>query len=330
MVYYNDNNPYCCKVLRARIADGSLPEGFVDERSITDVTADDLKPYRQIHLFAGIGGWPYAFQLAGWPCDRPVWTASCPCQSVSGAGKRLGEKDERHLWPELYRLIKEHHPDTIFGEQVASGDGPEWLDGICLDLEELGYAIGTANYPAAGLAAPIIRQRLWWVAESDGGYASTEWKQRSGEQRQQPQNGRDSQVGSALVSPSGTGLQKRVGNGRIQHQAKRASKRKATELPGPWCDQGLGGSSSGGRAGHQRREHVQLVANSSPWIDYEIVQCDERGAGKGWVSRRTKSGVFPLASRVPGRMAQLRAIGNSIVPQVAARFIKAYLETQDG
>jgi len=150
--YYNDFDPYCCEWLRNLIDAGELPPGDVDERSITDVQPEDLDGYVQSHFFAGIGGWPLALRLAGWPDGLPVWTGSCPCQPLSSAGKRRGHEDERHLWPIWFRLIRECKPPVLFGEQVASKDGLEWLDGVLADLESAGYACAAADLCAAGVA----------------------------------------------------------------------------------------------------------------------------------------------------------------------------------
>ena len=79
-VYYNEFDPFAAQWLRSLIAAGELPPGGVDERDVREVRAADLAGYRQCHFFAGIGGWPLALRLAGWPEDRPVWTASLPCQ----------------------------------------------------------------------------------------------------------------------------------------------------------------------------------------------------------------------------------------------------------
>ena len=76
MNFYNDNDPKACEWLRSLIKAGLIPPGEVDERSITEVRADELRDFTQCHFFAGIGGWSYALQLAGWPDDRPVWTGS--------------------------------------------------------------------------------------------------------------------------------------------------------------------------------------------------------------------------------------------------------------
>lgn len=83
--YYNEIDPFAAQWLRNLIAAGHLPAGDVDERSIVDVRPDDLKGYVQCHFFAGIGGWPLALRMAGWPDDREVWTGSCPCQPAVGA-----------------------------------------------------------------------------------------------------------------------------------------------------------------------------------------------------------------------------------------------------
>jgi DNA (cytosine-5)-methyltransferase 1 len=165
-VYYNENDSFASAWLSELIADGLIAEGEVDDRSILDVQASDLAGYDQCHFFAGIGGWSYALRLAGWPDDREVWTGSCPCQPLSSAGQRKGHDDERHLWPAFYALIAECRPATVFGEQVASKDGREWLAGVRADLEGLGYAVGAADLCAAGVGAPHIRQRLWWVADA--------------------------------------------------------------------------------------------------------------------------------------------------------------------
>src|SRR4030095_8456285 len=166
--YYNEIDHAAAEWLRALIARGLIPAGTVDERSIVDVQPGDLAGYDQCHFFAGIGGWAYSVRLAGWPDDEPVWTGSCPCQPLSSAGQRKGHADQRHLWPAFHRLIAECRPATVFGEQVAGKDGREWLAGVRSDLEAAGYAIGAADLCAAGVGAPHIRQRLFWVADAKG------------------------------------------------------------------------------------------------------------------------------------------------------------------
>ena len=74
--------------------------------------------------------------------------------------------DERHLWPEWFRLIGKHRPRTIFGEQVEGPAGRAWLDLVFTDLEAIGYACGAVVFPTAGVGAPHIRHRTYWVADA--------------------------------------------------------------------------------------------------------------------------------------------------------------------
>lgn len=177
--YYNEIDPYAASWLRSLIAAGEIAPGEVDERSILDVAPDDLVGFRQCHFFAGIGGWPLALRLADWPDDREVWTGSCPCQPFSEAGKRTGADDPRHLWPDFGRLIGERKPPRVFGEQVASRAGRAWLAAVRVDLETMGYAVGAADLCAAGIGAPQIRQRLWWMADAD--HARWQGRERQGQ-----------------------------------------------------------------------------------------------------------------------------------------------------
>jgi len=163
--YYNENNPFAAAWLRELIKARHIAPGEVDTRSIADVMPNDVAGFTQCHFFAGIGVWSYALRRAGWSDDRPVWTGSCPCQPFSSSGKQRGFKDERHLWPEFYRLISECRPPVCFGEQVASKPGLAWLDLVQTDLENAGYAVGAVDTCSAGVGSPHLRQRLYWVAD---------------------------------------------------------------------------------------------------------------------------------------------------------------------
>jgi len=163
--YYNEIEPFAVEWLRNLIRAGHIADGVVDDRSITDVRPEDLEGFAQCHFFAGIGVWSYALRNVGWPDHRPVWTGSCPCQPFSNAGRRKGTEDERHLWPVWFKLIRERRPSIILGEQVASKDALDWFDHVSADLEGTGYAVGAADMCAAGVGAPQIRQRLWFVAQ---------------------------------------------------------------------------------------------------------------------------------------------------------------------
>lgn len=186
--YYNEWDAKTAAWLRELIRRGHLPDGIVDERSITEVAPEDLRGFRQWHFFAGIGGWPLALKLAGWPAYAPVCTGSPPCQPFSVAGKRGGRDDSRHLAPAFLDLIAELRPPAIFGEQVSAAIKELWLDALFVELEDEGYACGSAVLPACSVGAPHKRDRLFFGAidladlVSDGlerrlrGWADPEWQ----------------------------------------------------------------------------------------------------------------------------------------------------------
>ena len=161
---------------------------------------------RHIGLFAGIGGFELAARWMGWntiawsewdpfcqkvlsyhfpeakgygdikqadftdfrgQCD--ILTGGFPCQPYSVAGKRLGKEDERHLWPEMLRAIREIRPRWIIGENVRGL--LSWNEGlvfeeVCTDLESEGYEVQAFIIPAAGVNAPHRRERVWIIANA--------------------------------------------------------------------------------------------------------------------------------------------------------------------
>lgn len=164
--YYNEIDPAAVEWLRWLIAEGHIADGWVDQNSIVDVRPEDLDGFTQHHFFAGIGGWSYAARLAGWPDDKPLWSASCPCQPFSVAGKGAGIADERHLWPHVRRLVRACRPAVVMGEQVAGKAGYGWFDGVSADLARENYASRYVDIPACAVDAPHIRSRGYWIARS--------------------------------------------------------------------------------------------------------------------------------------------------------------------
>lgn len=300
MVYYNEFDHRAAAWLRQLMKRGLIPEGNVDERSIAEVQPSDLSGYSQCHFFAGICGWPYALRIAAWPDDVCVWTGSCPCQPLSSAGQRKGEMDERHLWPEFYRLIAQCRPATVFGEQVASKGGREWLDGVSLDLEELGYAVGAADLPAACVGSPHERQRIFWVA-----YAASDVSSLADSDLPR-EHGRPS-GGKQPLRDERDASTKAVGNAAREGQQEQ------------WREYRPRGKGCRGLVG------LAMQAGVPEWNGPTIaVKCSDG-------SRRVSAqpGSFPLANGLPARMGRLRGYGNAIVPQVAAAFIEAYIEATE-
>ena len=287
--YYNEIDPYAAQWLRNLIEAGHIAAGDVDTRSITDVNASDLKGYTQCHFFAGIGVWSHALRGAGWADDRPVWTGSCPCQPFSIAGAGEGVNDERHLWPAWFKLIEQCRPDVVFGEQVESAIKHGWLDLVQDDLEGEGYSLGAIGLPAAGVGAPHLRHRLYFVAQS-------------------------SEVGRRGRRD---GDQARY-SGQIQIEGRGASSELANDLDAG--SQGrLCGRSDEGR--QDQHGHTGCYGTTGFWADADWIDCKD---GK---TRPIEPSTFPLAYGATARVGRLRAYGNAIVPQVAQTFIEAYLAT---
>jgi DNA (cytosine-5)-methyltransferase 1 len=355
--YYNEIDPFAAAWLRNLIKAGHIAPGDVDARSIVDVGPDDLRGYAQCHFFAGIAGWSAALRMAGWADDREIWTGSCPCQPFSAAGKQRGEADERHLWPEFARLIRECRPSVVAGEQVASALGRTWLGAVRADLEGMGYAVGAADLCAAGVGAPHIRQRLWWVADAERGAA-----ERHGHPMGAAQ-GRDEGTGGErqrLRPDAGDGgvafpLAGRIGARLEGRDARPLGDERATAERGGAA--GFVGDAWGDGRGQGRRDAAGGDAARGGW---EANGRRDAGTHDGWSdlawlscrdgkARPTQSGIQPLVNGVSGRVAverpigqgdpavqeavrwvsrvgALRGAGNAIVPQVAAEFVSAFME----
>jgi DNA (cytosine-5)-methyltransferase 1 len=346
--YYNEIDHYAAAWLRNLIAAGHIAPGDVDERSIADVSGSSLSAYQQCHFFAGIGGWSYALRLAGWPDDRPVWTGSCPCQPFSSAGKRRGTDDPRHLWPEWFRLIRQCRPATIFGEQVASPDGLAWFDAVSADLEREGYAVGAADLCAAGVGAPHQRQRLYFVADDPIARRQGRITQEDGWSASEPRRLRDAGFVADAVSAGRSEGRPGAGHGQITRM------RRPIGLGDP-CVPGLARrSSEQGHDGSQRATAERASGDAGGMADADVCiprdGCVQRGRrvlqpaedplagfwrGAEWIYcrddrwRPVEPGTFPLGTRLPARVGRLRAYGNSIVPQVAAEFVRAFVSASD-
>jgi DNA (cytosine-5)-methyltransferase 1 len=154
----------------------------------TNVASCEINPFGRRHLAYY---WPHAYHhddiktLTGetveyeaqkryghdWRADGVVLSGGFPCQPYSLAGKRLGKEDERHLWPEMLRVIREIQPTWIVGENVLGL--VNWSDGLVFDevqtdLEAAGYEVQAYVLPACAADAPHRRDRVWIVAHYKG------------------------------------------------------------------------------------------------------------------------------------------------------------------
>ena len=342
--YYNEIDPFAAQWLRNLIAAGHIAPGEVDERSIEDVTPGDLRGFTQCHFFAGIGVWSHSLRLAGWPDDRPVWTGSCPCQPFSAAGKGDGFADERHLWPHFFHLISERRPQHVFGEQVASGNANTWFDLVQADLEGVGYAFGLVPFTSAGIGAPHIRERAYWVANANSVISDRRGNVRAPGRDEYSNSGDDVRLADANHD------RQQPGQG-IGCSFKCAE--QGIDIGWSRQNGGLGNSNVarlerlGGNDSAAGREgtigpvaapgvHMRALEVNGFWRDADWLLCRD---GK-W--RPVEPGTFPLvdgaAARLgrvePGvarvassnRVGRLKGYGNAINAQAAAEFIRAYVE----
>lgn len=158
-------------------------------------------------LFSGIGGFDLAAEWAGWSnaftceidgfCRKilkyhfpksvhyedirttnftewrgciDVLSGGFPCQPFSAAGKRKGTMDDRYLWPEMLRVIRQIAPKWVVGENVGglvTWQGGLVLETVCSDLENAGYEVQPFIIPACAVGAPHRRDRVWIIAHSD-------------------------------------------------------------------------------------------------------------------------------------------------------------------
>ena len=283
---YNDNNPFVSGWIEELIERDQIPKGTVYRRSIRALSAIDVAGPGQRHFFAGIGGWARALRLAGVRDDANIWTGSCPCQPFSSAGRRKAFDDDRHLWPDWFRLISECRPPVIFGEQVANRVGLQWLDAVFADLENAGYTCAAANLPAAGVGAPHKRQRLFFMAHSSR--ARPDWRSRR-----------------PTVDGNSAGELGDAGRDRAWQHPRELHRDEAQHEV--WATDG---------------NHASFVAGaiSDQWSSSDWIPC------RDGVVRPVESGTFPLAHGIPARVELLAGYGNAIVPQLGAAFIAAGLD----
>lgn len=321
--YYNEVDPYAAQWLRNLITAEHIAPGDVDERSIEDVKPDDLRKYTQCHFFAGVGVWSLALRRAGWPDDRAVWTGSCPCQPFSAAGQSGGFDDERHLWPAWHWLITQCKPAAVFGEQVASKAADDWIDLVSFDLEGMGYAVGAVAFPSAGVGAPHIRDRTYWMADARHNHDA---RQSNPASAGQPQTDRPSNIVSGrgcapdrVEHTQGDGWQQRrteSGRGSIAAGCAFSGMADAESDRHEWAREFSEQTRENGAA------HCGPTGNgSSPtngmWAEADWLFCRD---GK-W--RPIEPGTFPLAHGAPARVGRLRAYGNAINAEAARAFIEA-------
>ena len=264
-VFHVEWNPWCSKVLEHH---------FPNSESFTDVKQ---------------------FDGSAWRGRVDIISGGFPCQPYSAAGKRMGKDDERHLWPEMLRIIREAAPAYVVGENVrglTNWNGGVVFEEVCADLEAAGYEVWTGILPAAGVGAPHRRDRIWWVAHhSDRDRAMRRPEgdaSQGGTQRLQERNEvqRSNQSGS-LRDATDTGHkrpQRRTKNGNLARgEAKRDQLPTRCIFPtwenfptqSPVCggDDGLPRELDGVTFSKWRNESIKAYGNAIvPQVAYQIFQ----------------------------------------------------------
>jgi len=256
-----------------------------------------------------------------------ILTGGFPCQPYSLAGKRKGKEDERHLWPEMLRVIRECSPRYVVGENVrglVGWNGGMVFEEVCSDLEAQGYSVQPFVLPACGVGAPHRRDRIWFVAHANNnGTKRTPRRDASesrGERIQERNEVQQPHESDALrqLSPYTHDQLREQWHG--DRKTGRATKPKiGTESPGSSGNEewNASNSSSGGRP----QNHFKHATE-----EYQLPRT-------GWERFPTES---PLCGRDDGlskeldgitfsrwRRESIKAYGNAIVPQVALQIFKA-------
>ena len=225
-----------------------------------------------------------------------ILTGGFPCQPYSSAGKRLGNEDERHLWPEMLRTIQEVQPRWVVGENVlglTNWNGGLVFNEVQVDLEAKGYEVQAFILPACAKNAPHRRDRVWFVAYSNlhddkrkVGNINAKEKRISKEYRKEYSPSREF---------SGTNIQDATNSDKIGFSTK------------------MGNGELGGQLGFTKRDE-QNMWNSFP------TQPPICGGDDGLPTELDSISLSKY------RKESLMAYGNAIVPQVAYEIFKAINE----
>ena len=231
-----------------------------------------------------------------------------PCQPFSQAGKQHAQDDPRHLWPEMFRIIRELRPTWVCGENVT-GLVRLGLDEVLTDLEGEGYATRPFNIPACATGAPHLRQRLWIIAHADS-------------ESEPDGNARQRQLGFGFVADPKSvhgewPVQKRNSRGKPE---KKAGDRSSL-MADPKSNFKDGLSRKPDEEPDRRHTRLELECGSNGQSGRRpgptLADPDSTGLKQDYWSFEPEVGR--LVDGLPNRVPQLRALGNSIIPQIAER-----------
>ena len=243
-------------------------------------------------------------------CD--ILTGGYPCQPFSQAGKRKGEKDDRHLWPFMLEIIKQKRPKFIVAENVA-GHITLGLDNVLFDLEGEGYSARAVVLPASSVNAHHRRDRVWVIGEDMADTKRMGFKKR------------------ATQSEEFKGE-------KTSNQSDNSSKRRTVREPSnDVADTSTLGQSRQGELIDSSDQKTHEEGETAEPFDGgfgEIRSFESYLGGRSdglsaWVDGSWEQGIDRVTTNPKNRANRLKALGNAIVPQVAYWIALAILGEED-
>lgn len=287
-----------------------------------------------------------------------IITGGFPCQPFSVAGKQKGTNDDRHLWPEMFRIIKAFKPRFVIGENVPGivniQDGVVF-ETVCTDLESQGYEVQPFNIPAAAVGAPHQRKRIWIIASLENSGRTLrqgssireknedEVGKENANQHQRSSSSSESNVANAdtrlsdeqkkeLQSRGQASISSREGENVTDTKSISSDGREHREHQEKRSGQGKIRRESSEKLANTDSERLEGLGQSCSQFNEtsSSTSCSEerqRQVDQGWWE--FEPNVGRVAHGVPGRVHRLKALGNSIVPQIAEEIGRALIKAAD-
>lgn len=314
-----DNDKFCQKVLKKHWEDADI---YDDIATITDTERK--------------GWWSGSVTEEGQTTRSDYWidllTGGFPCQPFSAAGVRRGTSDDRYLWPQMLKVIRITQPTWIIAENVRgllTWEQGLVVEQVCLDLEALGYDVQPLIIPALAVNAPHRRDRIWFIAHSNGSGRSGSIRGITGSQDEDEDKHRSQDNSAGQFA----GANKRLPKDRKPNQhAPNSNNRRSPkqEQPSAGHQQRGGGvteNSISQRSRGRNEDRRQILGSQSPEVQNQRPSWES-----DWLEIATEfCGVddglsveldgFKL-TKSQNRANQLKAYGNAIVPQVAIEIMK--------
>ena len=258
-------------------------------------------------------------------------TGGFPCQPFSHAGKRKGKEDNRFLWPEMLRIIREAEPEWVIGENVSgilSIDGGMVIEQVLSDLENAGYeTLPPLTIPACAVDAPHRRDRVWIVAHSNVARERRNQRQSEAEKNVAATNANSPGLQETGAEQQATGVEqhgklgRNVANTNGTRPQRERKERKTPGSPGLCC----------GERGNQNKVFPNAEHNGSCRAESNEAEPSSNRQKNRIFERNhtwpTEPRICRVVNGLPNRVDRIKGLGNAIVPQVAMRIMAAIKAT---